>query len=60
MEVKETHHLYTHIKKYLLGASVGVSVAPGVANIPTTGRIAAVWVTMFIGNQCAEIVGGMA
>jgi hypothetical protein len=60
VEVKETHYLYTHIKKYLLGTSVGVSVAPGVANIPIIGLVAAVWVTMFIGNQGAEMGGGMA
>ena len=60
MEVKETHCLYTHIKKYLLGTSVGVSVAPGVANIPIVGWVAADWVTMFIGNQGAEMGGGTA
>ena len=47
-----------HIKKYLLGISV--SVAPGVANIPIIGWVATVWVTMFIGNQGAEIGGGTA
>jgi len=44
----------------LVGSSVGASVAPSVANIPFIGWVAAGWVTMFSGNQGAEIGGGMA
>jgi len=44
----------------LVGSSVGASVAPSVANIPIVGWVAAGWVTMFSGNQGAEIGGGMA
>ena len=44
----------------LVGSSVGASVAPSVANIPIIGWVAAGWVTMFSGNQGAEIGGGMA
>ena len=53
-------NLYTDIKKYLLGASVGPSVAPSVANVPIIGWVAAGCVTMFSGNQGTEIGGGMA
>ena len=44
----------------LVGSSVGASVAPSVTNIPIIGWVAAGWVTMFSGNQGAEIGGGMA
>ena len=44
----------------LVGSSVGASVAPSVANIPIIGWVAAGWVTMFSGNQGAEIGGQMA
>ena len=44
----------------LVGSSVGASVAPSVANIHIIGWVAAGWVTMFSGNQGAEIGGGMA
>ena len=44
----------------LVGSSVGASVAPTVANIPIIGWVAAGWVTMFSGNQGAEIGGQMA
>ena len=53
-------NLYTDIKKCLLGASVGPSVALSVANIPTIDLVAAAWVTMLSGNQVAGIGGGMA
>ena len=43
-----------------MGSSVGASVAPSVANIPIIGWVAAGWVTMFSGNQGADIGGGMA
>ena len=44
----------------LVGSSVGASVAPSVSNIPIIGWVAAGWVTMFSGNQGAEIGGQMA
>ena len=44
----------------LVGSSVGASVAPSVANIPIIGWVAAGWVTMFSGNQGADIGGSMA
>ena len=44
----------------LVGSSVGASAAPTLANIPFVGWVAAGWVTMFSGNQGAEIGGGMA
>ena len=44
----------------LVGSSVGASVAPSVASIPFIGWVAAGWVTMFSGNQGAEIGGSMA
>ena len=44
----------------LVGSSVGASVAPSVASIPIIGWVAAGWVTMFSGNQGAEIGGSMA
>ena len=44
----------------LVGSSVGASVAPSVASIPIIGWVAAGWVTMFSGNQGADIGGSMA
>jgi hypothetical protein len=44
----------------LVGSSVGASAAPALANIPFVGWVAAGWVTMFSGNQGAEIGGNMA
>ena len=44
----------------LVGSSVGASAAPTLANIPFVGWVAAGWVTMFSGNQGAEIGGSMA
>ena len=44
----------------LVGSRVCASVATSVANIPIIGWVAAGWVTMFSGNQGAEIGGGMA
>ena len=44
----------------LVGSSVGASAAPTLANIPYIGWVAAGWVTMFSGNQGAEIGGQMA
>ena len=44
----------------LVGSSVGAQLAPSVANIPIVGWVAAGWVTMFSGNQGAEIGGQMA
>tara|TARA_B100000900_G_scaffold363223_1_gene337043 strand:- start:440 stop:997 length:558 start_codon:yes stop_codon:yes gene_type:complete len=44
----------------LVGSSVGAQLAPSVASIPIVGWVAAGWVTMFSGNQGAEIGGGMA
>ena len=44
----------------LVGSSVGASAAPALANIPFVGWVAAGWVTMFSGNQGAEIGGQMA
>ena len=44
----------------LVGTSIGASAAPAVTNIPIIGWVAAGWVTMFSGNQGAEIGGGMA
>ena len=44
----------------LVGSSVGASAAPALANIPFVGWVAAGWVTMFSGNQGAEIGGSMA
>ena len=51
---KRPINLSTNIWKYLLGKSVGASIAPSVANVPIIG-----WVTMFSGNQDAEIGGGV-
>ena len=44
----------------LVGSSVGAAAAPALSNIPFIGWVAAGWVTMFSGNQGAEIGGGMA
>ena len=44
----------------LVGSSIGASAAPTLANIPFVGWVAAGWVTMFSGNQGAEIGGQMA
>ena len=44
----------------LVGSSIGASAAPSLANIPYVGWVAAGWVTMFSGNQGAEIGGNMA
>ncbi len=44
----------------IVGSSVGASVAPAVSSIPIVGWLAAGWVTMFGGNQGAEIGGTMA
>ena len=43
-----------------MGSSIGASAAPTLANIPFVGWGAAGWVTMFSGNQGAEIGGNMA
>ena len=44
----------------LVGSSIGASAAPSLANIPYVGWVAAGWVTMFGGNQGADIGGQMA
>ena len=44
----------------MVGSSVGASVAPSLSNIPFIGWVAAGWVTMFGGNQGADIGGTMA
>ena len=44
----------------LVGSSICASAAPTLANIPFVGWVAAGWVTMFSGNQGAEIGGNMA
>ena len=44
----------------LVGSSIGASAAPTLSNIPFVGWVAAGWVTMFSGNQGAEIGGTMA
>ena len=44
----------------LVGTSVGAAAAPSLSSIPFVGWVAAGWVTMFSGNQGAEIGGGMA
>ena len=44
----------------LVGTSVGASAAPALSSIPFVGWVAAGWVTMFSGNQGAEIGGSMA
>ena len=44
----------------LVGSSIGTAAAPTLSNIPFVGWVAAGWVTMFSGNQGAEIGGQMA
>ena len=44
----------------LEGSSIRASAAPSLANIPYVGWVAAGWVTMFGGNQGADIGGQMA
>ena len=44
----------------MVGSSVGASVAPSLSGIPFIGWVAAGWVTMFGGNQGADIGGTMA
>ena len=44
----------------LVGSSICASAAPTLSNIPFIGWVAAGWVTMFSGNQGAEIGGQMA
>ena len=44
----------------LVGSSIGASAAPSLSNIPYVGWVAAGWVTMFGGNQGADIGGQMA
>ena len=44
----------------LVGSSIGASAAPALSGIPFVGWVAAGWVTMFSGNQGAEIGGNMA
>ena len=44
----------------LVGSSIGASAAPTLSNIPFVGWVAAGWVTMFSGNQGADIGGSMA
>ena len=44
----------------LVGTSVGAAAAPTLSSIPFVGWVAAGWVTMFSGNQGAEIGGSMA
>tara|TARA_B100001996_G_scaffold56838_1_gene40288 strand:- start:44 stop:679 length:636 start_codon:yes stop_codon:yes gene_type:complete len=44
----------------LVGSSVGAAAAPAVSGIPFVGWLAAGWVTMFGGDQGADIGGGMA
>ena len=43
-----------------MGSSIGTAAAPALSNIPFVGWVAAGWVTMFSGNQGAEIGGSMA
>ena len=44
----------------LVGTSVGAAAAPAVSGIPFVGWLAAGWVTMFGGDQGAELGGNMA
>ena len=44
----------------LVGTSIGAAAAPSLSSIPFVGWVAAGWVTMFSGNQGAEIGGQMA
>jgi hypothetical protein len=43
-----------------VGSSIGTAAAPAVTNIPFVGWVAAGWITMFSGNQGADIGGSMA
>ena len=44
----------------LVGTSIGASAAPTVSSIPFVGWVAAGWVTMFGGEQGAELGGNLA
>ena len=44
----------------LVGSSVGAAAAPSLSSITFVGWVAAGWVTMFSGNQGADIGGSMA
>ena len=44
----------------LVGTSIGASAAPSLSNIPYVGWVLGGWITMFSGNQGAEIGGTMA
>ena len=44
----------------MVGSGLGATVAPSVASIPIVGWLAAGWVTMFGGDQGAELGGDMA
>ena len=44
----------------LVGSSIGTAAAPSLSSIPFVGWVAAGWVTMFSGNQGADIGGSMA
>ena len=44
----------------LVGSSIGTAAAPALSNIPFVGWVAAGWVTIFSGNQGADIGGSMA
>jgi len=44
----------------LVGSSIGASAAPSLSSIPYVGWVLGGWVTMFSGNQGAEIGGTMA
>ena len=44
----------------VVGTSIGAAAAPSLSTIPFVGWVAAGWVAMFGGNQCAEIGGNMA
>ena len=44
----------------LVGSSIGTAAAPTLSNIPFVGWVAAGWITMFSGNQGADIGGSMA
>ena len=44
----------------VVGTSIGAAAAPSLSTIPFVGWVAAGWVAMFGGIQCAEIGGNMA
>ena len=44
----------------LVGSSIGTAAAPALSGIPFVGWVAAGWITMFSGNQGADIGGSMA